>query len=159
MRKDKKKHFNPANIDTMIGAETVVEGNVICSGTVRIDGKVKGDVTAKGDIYIGKSASVIGDLSADNVDVSGSIEGNVAAKGILRMHSSANLTGDIQVHSFVADEGALFHGNCSMAELTADEGRYTDASIEGKHYGKNKKHHSKDYIKSGTAEESYDEEH
>ncbi len=140
MKKDKKRQYNPATIDTMIGAETAIEGDILCSGTVRIDGKVKGNVIAKGDIFIGKSASVNGDLSGDNVDVSGNIEGNVAAKGILRMHASATLTGDIQVHSFVADEGALFHGNCNMAELNVDEGR-----------------HSKDYIESGIAEESYEE--
>ncbi len=142
MKKDKKKPYDPGTIDTMIGAETAIEGNILCGGTVRVDGKVKGDITAKGDIFIGKSASVIGDLSGDNIDVSGSIEGNVAAKGTLRMHTSATLTGDIQVHSFVADEGALFHGNCNMAELNIDESR-----------------HSKDYLESGIAEESYEEGH
>ena len=85
---------------------------------MRIDGKVKGDIKVEGDIYVGEKAVITGNLTAANVNLAGTVEGNITSKGILKILSTAKLYGDIKVNSFVADEGALFQGKCSMMEST-----------------------------------------
>lgn len=102
------------NVDTIIGAGTVFEGNIESQGSIRVDGKVKGDIRADGDILIGSGAVVIGNICACSISISGTVEGNVHSSDILRITSTARLYGDIEVNSFVADEGGIFQGRCSM---------------------------------------------
>lgn len=108
-------------IDTLIGVNTVFTGNIEAEGTVRVDGKIRGDTKVGGDVYIGENAVITGGIAASNVHLSGTVEGNITCSGILRILSTAKLYGDIKVNSFVADEGALFQGKCSMMELSEAE--------------------------------------
>lgn len=137
----KKYNENPETFDTLIGAKTTLTGNVECEGIIRVDGTVNGDMKIAGDIFIGNSGIVTGNISASNIFLSGTVEGNIQANGVLRMLSTAKLYGDIQVHSFVADEGALFQGKCSMVDI-----QQNDRSNEKT--GAKKSHSSKDYKKS-----------
>jgi len=111
-----RKSALSSNFDTLIGSNTVFEGNIKTEGAIRIDGKVIGDIIASGDMYIGNTASITGNISAANIHLSGRVEGNINTKGILRLMSTARLYGDIEVNSFVADEGGVFQGKCSMLE-------------------------------------------
>lgn len=105
-------------MDTLVGSNTVFTGDIEAEGTVRIDGEVKGSISASGDVFVGEHAVITGNLEAINVHLSGKVEGNIVSKGILKILSTAKLYGDITVNSFVADEGALFQGKCSMMEIT-----------------------------------------
>lgn len=133
----KKKAFS-SDCDTLVGVNTVFEGNIQSEGTLRVDGKVKGDLTVQGDVFIGSTASVTGNITAGNVHLSGSVEGNIRAKGILRLMATARLYGDIQVNSFVADEGGVFQGKCSMFEANTAPGESRSESHKksGKDYKK-----------------------
>lgn len=113
----KKDSVHREGVDTLVGSNTVFTGNIESNGTVRVDGKVKGDIKAEGDIYIGENAVITGSLTAANVHLSGKVEGNIISTGILKIKSTSKLFGDIIVNSFVADEGALFQGKCSMMEI------------------------------------------
>ena len=122
-------------IDTFIGSGTVFTGNLEAEGTVRIDGNVKGDTKVTGDVYVGDHALITGNIEAANVHLSGKIEGNITAGGILKILSTAKLYGDIKVTSFVADEGALFQGKCSMLEADPIE-KPSDKNNSKKNYKK-----------------------
>lgn len=114
-----RKKGTPSKVsgfDTLIGSGSLFEGNIESEGTVRVNGKLKGDMKVRGDVFVGDSAVVTGSIEANNVHVSGTVEGNIHSTGILRILSTAKLYGDIEVKSFVADEGALFQGKCSMIE-------------------------------------------
>ncbi|MBZ4644990.1 MAG: hypothetical protein PWR27_792 [Petroclostridium sp.] len=111
-----KKSSSSYSVDTLIGANSFFEGNIKLDGTIRIDGKTRGEVKAEGDVIIGEKATVWGNIYANNVIISGIVEGNITAKGQLRLTTSAKLTGDIKTNSLIADEGAIFHGNCAMME-------------------------------------------
>ena len=102
--------------DTLVGMTTAFEGNVESEGTIRVDGKVKGDLKAAGDIIVGPSARITGNLDATNVHLSGIVEGNIHSNGVLRLFSTAKLYGNIHAHAFVADEGGIFQGRCSIVE-------------------------------------------
>jgi cytoskeletal protein CcmA (bactofilin family) len=103
-------------VDTLVGVNSVFTGSIESDGTVRVDGKVIGDIRVTGDIYVGNGASVQGNVDANNVHLAGTVEGNIIAKGLLKILSTAKLYGDIKIKSFVADEGALFHGKCEMLD-------------------------------------------
>ncbi len=112
-----------SNFDTVIGKNTTLTGDIKCNGSLRIDGLVTGDINADGNMLIGKDGSVKGNIQATNIHLAGTVEGNIKAFGILRIMSTTKLLGDVQVKSFVADEGAVFQGNCQMIEIEDDRSR------------------------------------
>lgn len=141
---------NLEDVDTLIGANTIFEGNIESQGTVKVDGKVKGDLNISGDLIIGNNAIITGNIYANNVNLSGTVEGNIHSTGILKILSTARLYGDIQVHSFVADEGGIFQGKCSMIDASQNE-RIIEKSAH------KKTHSVKDYKKSSVLDQLYDE--
>lgn len=122
-------------IDTLVGSNTLFTGNIEAEGTVRIDGKLKGDIKVSGDVYVGDQATITGNIDAANVHLSGTVEGNITAKGILKILSTAKLYGDIRINSFVADEGALFQGKCTMLEVSPVDNP-TEKNTSKKNYKK-----------------------
>jgi len=149
MGKNKAPHAG--EVDTLIGTNTIIEGNIKCGGTIRIDGTVNGDIAVKGDVIAGKTATIRGGINAENVEISGTVQGNIKAANVLKLYSSAKLVGDIEIHSFTTDEGALFQGGCNMVELPEDQNEVLQPPRRSN--GKDKKHQSKDYLKSGIIDE------
>lgn len=135
------------NVDTVIGSKSSLEGNIDCEGSIRIDGKSKGDIRVDGDVFVGSGGLVVGNIVASNVHLSGTVEGNIHCNGILKIHCSARMYGDIEVGSFVADEGSIFHGKCSMLD--------TDSSGNS---AKKRLHSIKDYKKSGALDQVIEED-
>jgi cytoskeletal protein CcmA (bactofilin family) len=109
------------NFDSFIGKNTAFKGDIVCSGSVRVDGSVTGDIKAEGDVLLGREGYIKGKIDAVNIHLSGAVEGNVRAAGIFRILSTARLFGDIEVNSFIADEGAIFQGNCKMIDFEEDK--------------------------------------
>jgi cytoskeletal protein CcmA (bactofilin family) len=146
----KKDSFDPTGFDTILGINSSFEGNIESEGTVRIDGKVKGDLKINGEVFVASSAIIKGNITSGNINLSGTLEGNIYSKGILKLLSTAKLYGDIRVHSFVAEEGAIFEGKCSM-----EAAGLGDAASEKAGFKKN--HSSKDYKKSSVLSQIYDD--
>lgn len=111
-----RKKKVPSNFDTIIGKHTNMKGDIECAGSLRVDGSITGDISTEGNVLLGKEGFIKGRVDAVNVQLSGKVEGNVKATGILRIMSTASLLGDVEVKSFVADEGAVFQGNCKMLD-------------------------------------------
>lgn len=142
----------PDDFTTLIGINTTFEGNIESEGVVRVDGKVIGDLNVNGDVFIGSTALIKGNIHANNVHLSGTVEGNIIANGILKILSTAKLYGDIQVYSFVADEGGVFHGKCSMIEA-----KVSDINTEGINMNSKKSHSGKDFKKRSVLGQIYDD--
>lgn len=145
-----KEAGSPENVDTLLGVNTVFEGNIESQGTVRVDGKVKGDLKVSGDVFVGNNGSISGNVFANNVHLAGTIDGNIHAAGVLRILSTARLYGDIQVHSFVADEGGIFQGKCSMIDAPGLDTQQDKP-------GHRKSHSARDYKKSTVLDQIYEE--
>lgn len=142
---NKKEAGFREGVDTLVGINTIFTGNVESDGTVRVDGKIKGDIKVGGDVYVGESAVITGGINAANVHLAGMVEGNITCRGVLKILTTAKLYGDIKVNSFLADEGALFQGKCSMME-TSEE---ADKTLE--------KNAKRNYKKSSVLDDVYDE--
>lgn len=141
---NKKESGFREGVDTLVGINTVFTGNIESEGTIRVDGKIRGDIKVAGDVYVGESAVITGSIVAANVHLAGTVEGNITCSGILKILSSAKLYGDIRINSFLADEGALFQGKCSMMEAAE-----TDKPVE--------KGTRRNYKKSSVLDDVYDE--
>lgn len=116
-----KRRLNPASMDTIIGEYTTIRGNTESDSSIKVIGRVEGDIKASGDVIILENAVVVGNIWAENLVVAGTITGNVYVKNNLHLESSARLQGDMEVHSFVTDQGAVFEGNCKMADTAPQD--------------------------------------
>lgn len=142
---NKKEASFKEGVDTLVGINTIFTGNIESDGTVRVDGKIRGDIKVGGDVYVGESAVITGGINAANVHLAGTVEGNITCRGILKILTTAKLYGDIKVHSFIADEGALFQGKCSMMEAPEEADKVSE------------KNSRRNYKKSSVLDEVYDE--
>lgn len=106
----------PEKVDVLLSADTKIIGDIESKGSFNLDGSIKGNVTVDGDIFIGKTGNVEGNINGKEVQIFGKVTGNITAKGTLRMFSGSSLQGDVQVGSFVAEQGAIFKGKCTMSE-------------------------------------------
>lgn len=137
-----KKSFSAETVDTLIGQYSVFNGDIESEGTIKIEGKLNGNVVSGSDVYISEPAVIKGNITARNIYLSGNIDGNITAKGILHLLSTSKLSGDIEVHSFVADEGSIFRGNCKMRDVTDaidEKAADSDATFSAKSSRKFKK--------------------
>jgi cytoskeletal protein CcmA (bactofilin family) len=99
---------------TMIGEGTVVEGNITVPHSVRIDGLLKGRLETAESVTIGSSGVVEADVVAKSAIIGGKVVGNVAVDDRVELESNASLIGDLTTRDLVINEGATFHGNCTM---------------------------------------------
>ncbi len=109
------------SFDSLIGEKSVFEGNINCGGAIRIDGKVIGDIKAAEDIVIGETARVEGNIYGNIVQISGVVDGNISSKYMVRLCPTARLHGDVEAVSFITEEGAFFHGKCTMTSQPSNE--------------------------------------
>src|SRR4051812_27897265 len=86
------------------------------NGQALIEGTVKGDIHAS-RVWLGKTASLVGNIFADQVAVEGEIRGLIYA-GQVRLGASCRVRGTIISHLLNIEPGADFEGKCrSLARL------------------------------------------
>ena len=109
----------------------IVEINAQMQGTLtfndpvnlRINGKFIGSLETKGTLTIGNTASVEAKITGDNIVIAGKVKGDVIANKMLALMPTAILKGNVSTPKLNIVEGAIFQGNCQMAEglLNIDE--------------------------------------
>ena len=102
------------NVQTMIGAEAVVNGPMKLRGGIIVYGKVYGDIHTEGPVRITISGEVIGDIQASDAHIGGSIQGNVTVSNRIVLGRKSELKGDLIYHSLVIEDGAQFEGSCTV---------------------------------------------
>ena len=102
------------NVQTMIGAEAVVNGPIKLRGGIIVYGKVYGDINTEGPVRITLSGEVIGDIQASDAHIGGRIQGNVTVSNRIVLGRKSELKGDLIYHSLVIEDGAQFEGSCTV---------------------------------------------
>ena len=102
------------NVQTMIGAEAVVNGPIKLRGGIIVYGKVYGDIHTEGPVRITISGEVIGDIQASDAHIGGRIQGNVTVSNRIVLGRKSELKGDLIYHSLVIEDGAQFEGSCAV---------------------------------------------
>lgn len=119
-----------ANIDTIIGAETVVEGKITLHSSVRIDGKVYGEVECDGDVTIGESGYVETYIKARNIIIAGTVEGTVKATEKLHVFGTGKLNGSAIMSNLIIEDGGHFTGQSSMNRQSEETEEDSNDEIE-----------------------------
>jgi cytoskeletal protein CcmA (bactofilin family) len=110
----KKKKKRLQQLDTVIGAETVLQGNITVETSLRIDGKVLGEVVCEGDVTIGEGGFVESSVTARNIIIAGSLRGMAKASEKLHILPTGNFSGTTMLNSIVIEEGGIFEGESKM---------------------------------------------
>ena len=108
------------NVQTMIGAEAVVNGPIKLRGGIIVYGKVYGDIHTDGPVRIAISGKVIGDVQASDAHIGGSIKGNVTVSNRIVLGRKSELKGDLIYHNLIIEDGAQFEGSCSVIGVKKD---------------------------------------
>ena len=86
---------------------------------LKINGQFTGSLETKGTLSIGNAATIIANITGENIIVAGNIEGDVVASKMLTLMPTTVLKGNITTPKLNIVEGAIFQGKCKM--LDGDE--------------------------------------
>ena len=105
---------NEKGLLTIIGAGTILEGTITIPHSVRIDGSLKGKIETTETLTVGSMGHIEAEIIAKSAIIGGSVRGNLTVEDRVELESNASLIGDLKARDLVINEGATFHGNCSM---------------------------------------------
>lgn len=112
--KKEKKVMEPTASQNRINEGTTLKGDIISDGFFRIDGTVEGSISKPSKVVLGKSGSIIGNLTCENADIEGKFEGNLNVAGTLTLKATAHIEGEVVVGKLAVEPGATFNATCSM---------------------------------------------
>ena len=94
---------------SLLSADLHITGNLKTTGDIQVEGTVEGDIRAH-LLTIGESATIKGEVIADDVVVNGRIVGRVRGLKV-RLTSTARVEGDIIHKTIAIESGAHFEGS------------------------------------------------
>jgi cytoskeletal protein CcmA (bactofilin family) len=97
-----------------LSSDLTVTGNLKTSGDIQVEGTVEGDIRAH-LLTIGESATIKGEIIADDVVVNGRVIGRVRGLKV-RLTSTARVEGDIIHKTIAIESGAHFEGSVQRQE-------------------------------------------
>lgn len=99
----------PKPSPSLLSNDLTIKGNVSTSGDIQIEGTIEGDVRAH-LLTVGESATIRGEVVADDVVVNGRVVGRVRGLKV-RLTSTAKVEGDIVHKTIAIESGAHFEGS------------------------------------------------
>jgi cytoskeletal protein CcmA (bactofilin family) len=103
-----------------VGSTASVAGEATFNGMLRIDGHLSGRVSsASGTLIVGANGRVDADIEVAIATIHGTVKGDVVASQRIELGRAARVEGNIQTPSLVIEQGAIFEGNCRMAQQRA----------------------------------------
>lgn len=110
----KKKTFNSARIDTLIGQGTVINGDLIFSGGLHIDGKITGNVLAEDGsdamLILSEFGHIEGDVKVPNMVLNGEIIGDVFGSTRVELAPKSRINGSVYYNLIEMAIGAEVNG-------------------------------------------------
>ncbi len=94
---------------SVLSADLHITGNLKTSGDIQVEGSVDGDIRAH-LLTVGESATIKGEVVADDVVINGRIVGRVRGLKV-RLTSTARVEGDIIHKTIAIESGAHFEGS------------------------------------------------
>lgn len=104
------------NVHTMIGAEAKIEGNISLEGGLIVYGKIQGDVITKGPVRIAKTAEIVGNIIASDIQIGGIVKGNITVNDRIVLGDQSTVNGDMVYRRLYIEEGAKFSGRCDLTD-------------------------------------------
>ena len=98
----------PKPAPSTLSSDLHITGNLKTTGDIQVEGTVEGDIRAH-LLTIGESATIKGEVIADDVVINGRIVGRVRGLKV-RLTSTARVEGDIIHKTIAIESGAHFEG-------------------------------------------------
>ncbi|MBV2361222.1 polymer-forming cytoskeletal protein [Thalassococcus sp. CAU 1522] len=108
----------PASI---LSQDLHITGNIKTTGDIQVEGTVEGDIRAH-LLTVGESATIKGEVIADDVVVNGRIVGRVRGLKV-RLTATARVEGDIIHKTIAIESGAHFEGSVQRQDDPLSGGR------------------------------------
>lgn len=99
----------PKAAPSVLSSDLTIKGNLTTSGDIQIEGVLEGDIKAH-LLTVGESATVKGEVIADDVVVNGRVVGCVRGLKV-RLTSTARVEGDVIHKTIAIESGAHFEGS------------------------------------------------
>ncbi|HRO15321.1 MAG TPA: polymer-forming cytoskeletal protein [Paracoccus sp. (in: a-proteobacteria)] len=99
---------------SVLSSDLTVKGNISTQGDAQIEGTVDGDIRAH-QLTVGESATIRGEIVADEVIVNGRVIGRVRGLKV-RLSATARVEGDIVHKTIAIESGAHFEGSVQRQE-------------------------------------------
>lgn len=110
----KKKNFNSARIDTLIGQGTVIKGDLVFTGGLHVDGKIIGNVQAEEGsealLILSEFGQIEGDVKAPNMVLNGEIIGDVFGSNRVELAPKSRINGSVYYNLIEMAIGAEVNG-------------------------------------------------
>jgi cytoskeletal protein CcmA (bactofilin family) len=106
-----------------LSADLHLTGNVKTTGDIQVEGTVEGDIRAH-LLTIGESATIKGEVTADDVVINGRIVGRVRGLKV-RLTATARVEGDIIHKTIAIESGAHFEGSVQRQDDPLNPGLTT----------------------------------
>lgn len=123
-----------AEVNTLIGASTILQGDMNFSGVMRVDGEIQGNIVGESSnsiLILSDNGKITGELKVDNLIVNGSIEGNVYIGEKIELYPNAKITGDVHYNLLEMEVGAEVNGRMIREEVNKkDFAKPANADIE-----------------------------
>ena len=104
----------PKPAPSILSSDLHITGNMKTTGDIQVEGTVEGDIRAH-LLTIGESATIKGEVIADDVVINGRIVGRVRGLKV-RLTSTARVEGDIIHKTIAIESGAHFEGSVQRAD-------------------------------------------
>jgi cytoskeletal protein CcmA (bactofilin family) len=98
----------------LIDAWLTITGNLQSEGEVQVDGKINGDIRCT-HLTVGKDATIIGNITAEEVVVRGKVTGTIRANRVI-LQDSARVDSEIFHKKLAIEEGAVFEGQSRLRD-------------------------------------------
>ena len=99
---------------SVLSSDLHITGNLKTTGDIQVEGTVEGDIRAH-LLTVGETATVKGEVIADDVVINGRIVGRVRGLKV-RLTSTARVEGDIIHKTIAIESGAHFEGSVQRQE-------------------------------------------
>lgn len=110
---------------SLLSSDLHVTGNMKTTGDIQVEGTVEGDIRAH-LLTIGESATIKGEVTADDVVINGRIVGRVRGLKV-RLTSTARVEGDIIHKTIAIESGAHFEGSVQRQDDPLNPGAKSPA--------------------------------
>jgi cytoskeletal protein CcmA (bactofilin family) len=110
----KKKGFNAARIDTLVGQGTKITGDLVFSGGLHVDGTIKGNVIAEEGttalLILSEFGKIEGEVTVPNMVLNGEIVGDVFGSTRVELAPKARIKGSVYYNLIEMAIGAEVNG-------------------------------------------------
>jgi cytoskeletal protein CcmA (bactofilin family) len=110
----RKKGFNSARIDTLIGQGTVINGDLIFSGGLHVDGRINGNVAAEEGstalLILSEFGHIEGEVTVPNMVLNGEIIGDVFGSTRVELAPKSRIRGSVYYNLIEMAIGAEVNG-------------------------------------------------